>query len=329
MQFKLKSFKKKAYLFDPSELASKEAFKTAVHGFLGTSWTAEEIKAELPEEGQKLVAEWVTKIDAAIDEMDPECFPIDENKLDLLWMESSDVWDGIDEGDYSDLNMLFQGFVNSLANGDCDFDAATDGRKATEKCQDCGVEAGQDHLEWCNSAEITKKTFPNQSEAMAEGGEKKYHYKCDECGKEFECYQCLPRPMSRVCDTCEDGIPREPDFDYNAETKTAKFRLKSYHPEHTYAPEVDEVGTFWVVTKPVTPRSENIDICFRSSVGAMMLQSQGNLPINEVLGVYAENHQEAALAHAQRLIEEIRAKAIPPVDAPGAPFEDTFKRLNL
>jgi hypothetical protein len=174
MQFKLKSFKKKAYLFDSSELASKEAFKTAVHGFLSTSWTSEEIKADLPEEGQQLVAEWIPKIDAAIDGLDPECFPINENSLDLLWMESSDVWDGIDEGDYSDLNMLFEGFVKSIENqGGDDFDASsepmvTGDRKATEKCPDCGVEAGQNHLDWCNSAEITKKTFPNQASYNAE-----------------------------------------------------------------------------------------------------------------------------------------------------------------
>lgn len=34
-------------------------------------------------------------------------------------------------------------------------------RKAEKKCEECGVPAGRDHATWCNSPEITSKTFPN------------------------------------------------------------------------------------------------------------------------------------------------------------------------
>jgi hypothetical protein len=45
---------------------------------------------------------------------------------------------------------------------------------------------------------------------------------------------------------------------------------------------VDEIGHFWVVTKP-TKNSEFIDIFFRSSIPNLLLNFKGGLKIDEIV----------------------------------------------
>ena len=141
----------------------------------------------------------------------------------------------------------------------------------------------------------------------AVGGEKKYCYKCDSCGKNFETYECLPRPMARICEPCEDSAPNQSGNDfYDASTRTAHFKLKSYKKEAAneyYRPEVDEIGKFWVVTN-ANSSSELLDVCFETNLGGLMRQALGGLDAIQIQGVYAYDNEDEALLHAQRLIDE-------------------------
>jgi hypothetical protein len=236
MRFKLKSFKKKAYFFTPEQLSDKEAFKAAVHKALELTWLNTS-DGETPAEVVAKVQGWVAKIDAAIDELDEESLPIQESHLDVLWMESSDVWDDIDAGDYEGVDELFGGFVNSIINSnvhqDEDYDASSD--------------------------------------AMSEKVP---------MGKDF------------------------PVASYDAETRTAKFKLHSYHTApngHIYRPESDEVGTFIVVTKP-TSVSTALDVMFECNLGSLMLQSRGGLDPSDILRVFKRESAEAAKQFAEQVI---------------------------
>jgi hypothetical protein len=229
MQFKLKSFKKKAYFFTSEQLSDKEAFKAAVHEALELTWLNTS-DGETPAEVVAKVQEWVAKIDAAID---GATFPINENGLDLLWMESSDVWDEIDAGDYNGVDELFGGFVDSIVNGSASHDAASD--------------------------------------AMSEKVP---------MGKDF------------------------PVASYDAETRTAKFKLHSYHTApngHIYRPESDEVGTFIIVSKP-TKVSTVDDIMFECNLGSIMLQARGGLDPSDILRVFKRENTAAAQQFAEQVI---------------------------
>ena len=63
----------------------------------------------------------------------------------------------------------------------------------------------------------------------------------------------------------------------------------------------DEIGTFWVITKP-TPESELTDILMETDISNMMLQSKGGLMDEGIIGVY-KNGQKAKMI-AQQLIQD-------------------------
>lgn len=145
--------------------------------------------------------------------------------------------------------------------------------------------------------------------AEAEGGEKKYTYKCDTCGENYETYECCPRPMSRVCHNCDDEAtnPQNGNDWYDSATRTARFKLKSYRAGsrgvYDYKPEVDQVGDVYVVTT-ATASSELLDIYFQCNIGSLMLQSRGGLELSDIKGIYKDSDE--AMLHAQRLIDQAK-----------------------
>lgn len=115
MKLKLKAFVKKAYLFNPDELADAASFKEALLGSLELTWFAtDEDVPLLSQEGLAKVKEWMSKLTTLIDGLPVTAFPIDENRLELLVLESSDVWDDIARGDYQSTDELFQSLYNSI-----------------------------------------------------------------------------------------------------------------------------------------------------------------------------------------------------------------------
>jgi len=66
-------------------------------------------------------------------------------------------------------------------------------------------------------------------------------------------------------------------------------------------PDVDEIGKFWVVTRP-RPTSEMVDILFETNVTGMMLQARGGLEPSDLAGVFKSKAKATDMA--KRLIEE-------------------------
>jgi hypothetical protein len=66
---------------------------------------------------------------------------------------------------------------------------------------------------------------------------------------------------------------------------------------------VDEIGKFWVVTKP-TKYSELVDIFFKTDLFGFVLQMKGGLKENEIVGVY--KNEGKAKKEAERLLSEVK-----------------------
>lgn len=64
--------------------------------------------------------------------------------------------------------------------------------------------------------------------------------------------------------------------------------------------DIDDIGTFWVVTRP-TGQSELIDILFKSSVKGMMIQAGGGLSTTDTIAITPD--YEKALAYATQVLE--------------------------
>jgi len=69
------------------------------------------------------------------------------------------------------------------------------------------------------------------------------------------------------------------------------------------AKRVDEIGKFWVVTKP-TKNSELVDILFETDLFGFVLQMKGGLKEDEVLGFY--KNKEKAKKMAEKLLLKIK-----------------------
>lgn len=66
---------------------------------------------------------------------------------------------------------------------------------------------------------------------------------------------------------------------------------------------VDEIGKFWVVTKP-TKNSELVDILFETDLFGFVLQMKGGLKEDEVLGFY--KNKEKAKKMAEKILQRIK-----------------------
>ena len=66
--------------------------------------------------------------------------------------------------------------------------------------------------------------------------------------------------------------------------------------------EIDEIGVFWVVTKP-TKDSTIADCCFSSTINNMIIQKQGGLKQEEIIGFFKD--KEHAEIKAKELISNI------------------------
>jgi hypothetical protein len=64
--------------------------------------------------------------------------------------------------------------------------------------------------------------------------------------------------------------------------------------------KVNEIGTFWVVTKP-TPDSTLVDIVFESTIMGMMRQTLGGLREKDIVGIY--KHETTARQIGERLLK--------------------------
>jgi hypothetical protein len=65
---------------------------------------------------------------------------------------------------------------------------------------------------------------------------------------------------------------------------------------------VDEIGRFWVVTKP-TKNSELGDIFFETDLFGFVLQMKGGLKENEIIGVY--KNEGKAKKEAEKLLSKV------------------------
>jgi hypothetical protein len=65
---------------------------------------------------------------------------------------------------------------------------------------------------------------------------------------------------------------------------------------------VDEVGDFWVVTRP-TKNSEMADIFFKADIFDIALQLRGGLMGNEIVGIY--KNQGKAKKQAQLMLAAV------------------------
>lgn len=59
----------------------------------------------------------------------------------------------------------------------------------------------------------------------------------------------------------------------------------------------DDIGKFWVVTKP-SGESELVDICFEASITDMMLQAKGGLKTDEILAILKSKSEAEKLAQS-------------------------------
>ena len=66
--------------------------------------------------------------------------------------------------------------------------------------------------------------------------------------------------------------------------------------------EIDEIGSFWVVTKP-TKDSTIADCCFSSTINNMIIQKQGGLKQEEIVGFFKD--KEDAETKTKELISNI------------------------
>lgn len=76
-------------------------------------------------------------------------------------------------------------------------------------------------------------------------------------------------------------------------------KLDKYLTERKDFIGVDEVGNFWVVTKP-TGDSQVIDILFEADIPRMALQFLGGLLPHQISGIYKSRAK--AKKHAEKLI---------------------------
>lgn len=77
----------------------------------------------------------------------------------------------------------------------------------------------------------------------------------------------------------------------------------SAHWQLRFEREFDEVGTFWVVTKP-TEDSTLADCCFSSTIDNIVVQKQGGLTQAEIVGFFTDKGR--AEAKAKQLMDEFK-----------------------
>jgi hypothetical protein len=88
-----------------------------------------------------------------------------------------------------------------------------------------------------------------------------------------------------------------------SDEKAAKALLKAPKAEAA-APHTDEVGSFYVVTH-ASPVSELHDICFKTDIMNIILQTKGGLDQSDILGIYKT--KEAAVAKARELLKAMNS----------------------
>jgi len=110
------AMQKKAYLLDYAELKDKQSFHDAVKAELDSTYGAPcEVIESLPEKTKAKREELLTAINA----MPDSAFPLVEpgkndayTDMPTLWWESSDIWDLMEEGDFSDFESVIDEFIN-------------------------------------------------------------------------------------------------------------------------------------------------------------------------------------------------------------------------
>jgi hypothetical protein len=102
-------------LFYEEELANKGNFKKAVSGYLTSFYTDDVLPGyEHAIELTKFSKPLREKILATIDGLPDSSFPINEDDMPTLWIETRDAFEMVDEGDFSGIQSVLEELLNWL-----------------------------------------------------------------------------------------------------------------------------------------------------------------------------------------------------------------------
>jgi len=95
--------------FSTEELANKHAFKQAVVDLLISHYTDDELPGDaLLIKIKRMSLPLRTEIINALSMLDDSSFPISENNMPTMWLESSDIFDMADDDDFSGIEWVLK-----------------------------------------------------------------------------------------------------------------------------------------------------------------------------------------------------------------------------